>query len=673
MVVDTISSGSFGTSLAKYQKVIISSAQGAGFYTALDTNRIWLEDYVRSGGILEVHAARAFAQGDWILPGGFGHVLNATDNVDIADASHYLLHYPLAITEVELEGWNSASHGYLNNTAGSSVIITDGAGEPVLIEARFGLGYIIATMQPVEWGYGMGYSDFLENMVWYCPTHESPPDGTLTGPVAILQDNNPWGSDGIQQILTELGVPFDIIPSTDFGTVSLSPYQKVIVASSQVSTNFYTWLTGNRTWLENYVNGGGICEIHAATQSEDWILPFGAGFNYNLTNNVEIINPFHPTLYHPYLICEPELEYYSHSSHGYFNNTIGSLHLMEDGLEAIYIENASGNGFLIATCITIEYAWKNNYSMFLENLVHYLPYRQVHLQPGDYIDTFWDTGGDYHEFNFTCIDILGAFEANITHRVQRFHSNHSIYEDSLLWMNLRMNTRISDQGSSWWSWGNYFTLMIPTAGLALGSAFPMWAHYGIIVGEVSHLWVNGISYDCWNVSWYDAMIPSFSLFEKSSGIMLLFSNPTIDVQTVASNLIPQPPQVIVTYPNGGETLNTTVTITWDAFDPNDDPLHFDLQYWNGSHWLPLVSGLTTLSYLWDTTTLPNGVDYRIRVIADDGMWIVSDESNAAFAIENLFLPPIELPWWWWIAVLAVVIIVVIIIIYLVMKRRSTSK
>jgi hypothetical protein len=675
MVVDTIPSASFGTSLGKYQKVIISSDQTGAFYTTLASYTNWLENYVMGGGTLEVHAARQYALGDWILPGGFGHIVNGTENVDITDPDHYLLHNPLTITEAELEGWNDSAHGYLNNTESSSVILTDGAGEPVLIETRYGAGYILATTQPVEWGYGNGFSDFLENMVWYIPTHESPPDGALIGPVAILQNTNPWSYDSIQQILTTLGITYDIIASADFGTTDLSPYQKVIIASSQAAA-FYTAVTTHRTWLEDYMNAGGILEVHAATQGADWILPGGAGFNYNVTDGVDILTPFHPTLYHPYLVREPELEYWGYSTHGYFNDTTGATLILDDGVEPIFFENASGDGFMIATGQTVEWAWwvDKNYSMFLENLIRYIPHYQVHLQPGDYIDTVWDTSiGNYYEFNFTCGSYLDNWRINMTKSVQRFHSDHTMYDDDLYWLSLQTNTRVFDSGTSWWI-GSSFIKMIPDAGLTIGSIIPMWNGYGIVLGEVDYLWINGITYECWNVSWMDGIYLTHSYFEKSSGVLLYSTNLDYDVTTVATNLVPQPPIVIVTYPNGGETVNHTITITWNAIDPNDDTMTFDVDFWDGSMWTSLVSGLTTTSYLWDTTTVPNGANYRVRLTAHDGIFTTEDESNAVFTIDNPPLLPIPLPWWWWIAALVVVIIiVVIIVIYLLMKRRGVSK
>ena len=214
--------------------------------------------------------------------------------------------------------------------------------------------------------------------------------------------------------------------------------------------------------------------------------------------------------------------------------------------------------------------------------------------------------------------------------------------------------------------------MIPTTGLTTGSALPLWNRYGIIVGEVDHIWGNGITYACWNVSWYDGSTPSYSYFEKESGVLLFFSTPNYDVHTVASNLIPQPPELAVMYPNGGETLNSTITITWAVFDPNDDALTYDVDFWDGSSWNSLAIGLTTPSYLWDTTSVPNGADYRIRVTAYDGTFVTVDESNSVFTIDNPLLAP-PLPWLWIIVVIVIVVIVFALLVYLfVLRPRSAS-
>ena len=238
MDIDVIPSSSFGvTDLSMYQKVIISSSQSASFYDALVANRTWIESYVLKGGILEYNAARAFAMGDTILPFGFGYVYNATDDVEVADPTHFLLNTPFVIDPADLDGWNSAAHAYLNNTDDATIILTNQYDLPVLIEQHIGCGYIIITCQPVEWAYGyVGYTEFLENLVMYAPTAFTAPDGPLTGPVAVIQDHPAWqwlSANSTQKVLVKYGIGYDIINSTYFGSVDLSGYQKVIISADQ--------------------------------------------------------------------------------------------------------------------------------------------------------------------------------------------------------------------------------------------------------------------------------------------------------------------------------------------------------------------------------------------------------------------------------------------------------
>jgi hypothetical protein len=60
------------------------------------------------------------------------------------------------------------------------------------------------------------------------------------------------------------------------------------------------------------------------------------------------------------------------------------------------------------------------------------------------------------------------------------------------------------------------------------------------------------------------------------------------------------------------------TITWDASDPNDDPLVFTLYFRNGSKapWILLKDKIKDTSYEWDTRTVADG-RYEIKVVASD--------------------------------------------------------
>jgi hypothetical protein len=99
-----------------------------------------------------------------------------------------------------------------------------------------------------------------------------------------------------------------------------------------------------------------------------------------------------------------------------------------------------------------------------------------------------------------------------------------------------------------------------------------------------------------------------------------------------------PPVLSLSAPNGGETWVGTETIQWTVSDPEGSPVSCDLYYSDdaGSSWNLIVSGLSGSSHNWDTTSVPDGNQYKIRVVADDGEEQSSDESDGVFVIDNAF-------------------------------------
>jgi N-acetylneuraminic acid mutarotase len=106
--------------------------------------------------------------------------------------------------------------------------------------------------------------------------------------------------------------------------------------------------------------------------------------------------------------------------------------------------------------------------------------------------------------------------------------------------------------------------------------------------------------------------------------------------------IPESPLVSVAYPNGGEILTDSATITWTATDPDPGEtglLDIDLEYSDngGGSWSAIDSNQTNDgSYLWDISGLPDGSEYLVRVTATD-MHAKSDldASDAVFYIDNI--------------------------------------
>jgi parallel beta-helix repeat protein len=96
---------------------------------------------------------------------------------------------------------------------------------------------------------------------------------------------------------------------------------------------------------------------------------------------------------------------------------------------------------------------------------------------------------------------------------------------------------------------------------------------------------------------------------------------------------------IVKVPNGGETLEGTVTIEWVAsLDPFEHTITYSVYYSsdNGATWTQLTSDLTSTSYSWDTTTVPDGLSYLIKVVAICSEGETSEDvSDSTFAIQNL--------------------------------------
>ena len=97
-----------------------------------------------------------------------------------------------------------------------------------------------------------------------------------------------------------------------------------------------------------------------------------------------------------------------------------------------------------------------------------------------------------------------------------------------------------------------------------------------------------------------------------------------------------PPIVKVNYPNGGESINGTIDILWTASDDFDDELSIDIEYSNdsGVSWYIISPNEDNDgSYEWNTSLLPEGNYYMIRITAmDNSGHSANDTSNGVFSI-----------------------------------------
>ena len=108
-------------------------------------------------------------------------------------------------------------------------------------------------------------------------------------------------------------------------------------------------------------------------------------------------------------------------------------------------------------------------------------------------------------------------------------------------------------------------------------------------------------------------------------------------ETVEVNVENRPPTVNIITPDGEELVCAPgIEINWQASDPDGDPLTYNLSYSpdGGVSFVPIVSGLTDTSFFWDTSGLPSGENYRVRVVASDGVLTGQDISSNSFTIDN---------------------------------------
>ena len=98
---------------------------------------------------------------------------------------------------------------------------------------------------------------------------------------------------------------------------------------------------------------------------------------------------------------------------------------------------------------------------------------------------------------------------------------------------------------------------------------------------------------------------------------------------------PNPPQVVVSFPNGGESwiADGEYTITWSASDADGDDLTYNVLYsTDGVYWTQLGVNLTESQLTVLAADLPGTTTARVRVEVSDGAHISTDESDELFEI-----------------------------------------
>ena len=95
-------------------------------------------------------------------------------------------------------------------------------------------------------------------------------------------------------------------------------------------------------------------------------------------------------------------------------------------------------------------------------------------------------------------------------------------------------------------------------------------------------------------------------------------------------------QSVIIYPQGGDILNGTVTVVWNASsDSLGHSVVYSLYYTadDGATWNPLIENSTSTTYNWDTTTVPDGT-YRLKLLVQCSQGLKLEVLSDSFTISN---------------------------------------
>lgn len=87
---------------------------------------------------------------------------------------------------------------------------------------------------------------------------------------------------------------------------------------------------------------------------------------------------------------------------------------------------------------------------------------------------------------------------------------------------------------------------------------------------------------------------------------------------------------VILSPKSGETVNNLAKIEWSSsIDNFGYSVIYSLYISNDSvYWIPIIHNIIETSYIWNSTTFPNGISYKLKVIA------ISSTGLSTFVISN---------------------------------------
>ncbi|MHA1682632.1 MAG: hypothetical protein ACTSUE_16965 [Promethearchaeota archaeon] len=321
----------------------------------------------------------------------------------------------------------------------------------------------------------------------------SPFEGTynFTGvhQVLLYKENDPWGGTPIEDVLNSNGITYITRGDTSIASIDYYNYQKVIFASYQ-DYWFNDAINDDMGDIEFYVRNGGIIEVHCAQGSNTaHTYPGGVSATRLDTDNLAT-NATH--MFHPFMkgVNLEDFTGFSPHSGAYFSGLNASMDIVAyetDNGYPIVVVYEYGEGLIILSGISVEYAYVNGYTELLENMIQYNRDTVKPLTPANdsiayngLVNFTWrSAGAGQGNFNYTLqIATDSLFTENLTEIMNIPDVTNTTYYLHPLTIEDRYYWRVLPyfQGIPWnWTEYQYFDLQInnfaPT--LTLENADPM--------------------------------------------------------------------------------------------------------------------------------------------------------------------------------------------------------
>ncbi len=322
--------------------VNVAVTGGDGFYTMLVPDGTWPVDVTADG----------------YLPFG-GEVTVATGFDTRLDAT---LEPKLPVPVVDP---TEIRFGALQKHSVSATVVLANEG---LGDLEYSIREVEVVIDEIDTGFvGLGDSRLRGDAVPVGAVHND-------GSVLVLMDDLPWGSEALFILLDLNGVPFDVAGSDDMGSIDVDSYKAVIVANDQPQ-RFYDAYADNLVRLEDYVRGGGLLWVGAASAGFNGGLFGGAPLPGDVAifeEEYEEIN-FVVEPDHPAVAGVPPEVFGTLASHSGFAAPDDALVVMVaefSGLPTL-IEYRLGSGTVFATGQPLEFNWEEGQDggPILENMV----------------------------------------------------------------------------------------------------------------------------------------------------------------------------------------------------------------------------------------------------------------------------------------------------------------